>query len=124
MERNESKFVSDLDEFLKDFNKDKIELLFYSLSYEKLVNFIPLLIENIEQNNVYNKEELYAEISRLIQYFMINSIQCAYGEVQTSIINKQMKNYLIKLDELVKIEKIQIIPEDNKTASDSLGIHR
>ena len=55
---------------------------------------------------------------------MINSIQCAYGEVQTSIINKQMKNYLIKLDELVKIEKIQIIPEDNKTASDSIGIHR
>ncbi|MDD4298593.1 MAG: hypothetical protein PHS98_03075 [Bacilli bacterium] len=50
--------------------------MFYSLSYEELVNFIPLLIYSINNNNMLEetpKSELYNVIQSQIQYFIDHS---------------------------------------------------
>lgn len=77
--------------------------MFYSLSYEKLVNFIPLLIDSINNNNMLEetkKSELYNVIQS--QYFINHSVDGYILNIPISDYNNKMVGFLEQINTFLK----------------------
>ena len=112
-QRNQNELFENLDLLLNTGDKKYVKDIFYTLSYEKLVNFIPLLVEEINTRNLPNSSEIYNEIISNMEHFIKYSARGSVGGEKTiKEINVRMNKYLeyLKMEVLNKGNLKEEIP--------------
>lgn len=105
LQKNNDEIKDNITGFGNTYDSALIKKMFYSLSYEKLVNFIPLLIDSINNNNMLEetkKSELYNVIQSQIQYFINHSVDGYILNIPISDYNNKMVGFLEQINTFLK----------------------
>lgn len=98
--REEQKLKDEIDTFCRNYDQNLIEEIFYTLSYEKLVNFIPLLINRLNtENNLTDdrKKVLLNIVKEESLYFLNKSICTSFSEE----LDKKMIKFIEQIDSIM-----------------------